>query len=504
MSSPISLPPKDTEKLNSFYGLSWPLLIGLVACLGLLVLTSWQTSVDPDTYMHLTVGQWIWDHHTIPHEDFFSFTLPGRPWVAHEWLSELLFAMMYCYFGWTGLVFVLGLCLAVSLAVLIRFLLQRIPPIYAILFTALAYAGLSSHLLIRPHVLVWPILVLWVTRLVSAIEDHQDPPLYLLGLMTLWANLHGSFIFGLLITIPLALDAIISSPAKMRLKFVKTWGVFWILAVLASLISPLGIKGLLFPFQLMGLQHLDSIVEWMPSQFTRFNPLELILLVYLCLALLGFLSLSLVRALILVGLLQQALMHDRYASIFALIAPMLLAQSFGEHYANKMKLKPSSVDFFFARLSSKASKRSIVTAGAFLIVVAAILGQARHHEPSKLAFPVDAVDFAMKEGVTGPVLNSYDFGGYLISQKIPVFIDGRVDLYDKKILGPYINGVDKGDPKVLDSLVKEFNITWVLLRPNSLAMKYFDSNPQWKRIYQDDAAVIYVPVNFVYRDGHWQ
>jgi len=84
MSSPISLPPKDTEKLNSFYGVSWPLLIGLVACLGLLVLTSWQTSVDPDTYMHLTVGQWIWDHHTIPHQDFFSFTLPGRPWVAHE------------------------------------------------------------------------------------------------------------------------------------------------------------------------------------------------------------------------------------------------------------------------------------------------------------------------------------------------------------------------------------------------------------------------------------
>ena len=503
MSSSISKPPNAAEKLNAFYGLSWPLLVGLVACLGLLVFTSWQTSVDPDTYMHLTVGQWIWDHHAIPRQDFFSYSLPGQPWVAHEWLSEVVFAVIYRFFGWTGLVLTVGLSLSVTLAVLLRFLLGRVPPIYAVLFTALAYAGLSSHLLIRPHILVWPILVLWVTRLVNAVEKHQSPPFYLLGLMTLWANLHGSFIFGLVIAIPLGLDAIISAPLKgERVKLFKTWSLFCLSAVLASLISPLGVEGLLFPLQLMRLKHLDAIVEWMPSQFIGFNPLELILLVYLCLALLGLCSLSLVRALILVGLLHQALMHDRYVSIFALITPILVAQSFGQNYLKKMQAKSSLVDLVFARLSAKASKLAILSVGVLLIVIAAILGQARHHEPSKLAFPVDAVDFALKEGVAGPVLNSYDFGGYLISRGIPVFIDGRVDLYDEKILGPYIDGVDKGNSKILDSVIEEFKMTWALLRPNSLATKYFDSSSRWKKIYQDDAAVIYVPVSFVSQDGH--
>ena len=45
---------------------------------------------DPDTYWHIVVGQWILAH-GFPHADPFSFTFAGKPWIAKEWLSQLLY-----------------------------------------------------------------------------------------------------------------------------------------------------------------------------------------------------------------------------------------------------------------------------------------------------------------------------------------------------------------------------------------------------------------------------
>src|SRR5665213_2537476 len=57
---------------------------------------------DPDSYWHVVVGQWIIDHRAFPETDTFAFTFAGSPWVAQEWLSQVLMAAAHGLGGWTG------------------------------------------------------------------------------------------------------------------------------------------------------------------------------------------------------------------------------------------------------------------------------------------------------------------------------------------------------------------------------------------------------------------
>ena len=50
---------------------------------------------DPDLWWHLHNADHLIRHHTLPRSDMYSFTVPGYPWMNHEWLAELPY-----YFGW--------------------------------------------------------------------------------------------------------------------------------------------------------------------------------------------------------------------------------------------------------------------------------------------------------------------------------------------------------------------------------------------------------------------
>ena len=53
----------------------------------LTVLTVRSRFSDPDLWYHLKIGEIIWNTHSIPRVDLFSFTAYGHPWMAQEWLS---------------------------------------------------------------------------------------------------------------------------------------------------------------------------------------------------------------------------------------------------------------------------------------------------------------------------------------------------------------------------------------------------------------------------------
>src|SRR5262249_47722073 len=38
--------------------------------------------VDADVGWHIRNGEWVLDHHAVPHQDLFSFSKPGAPWYA--------------------------------------------------------------------------------------------------------------------------------------------------------------------------------------------------------------------------------------------------------------------------------------------------------------------------------------------------------------------------------------------------------------------------------------
>src|SRR5208283_3412660 len=74
-----------------------------VLLIGFLAMAA-RNAVDPDLWWHLKTGQYIAEHKSVPHVDPFSYTRGGAPWVAHEWLTELLLYQVERISGFAGLI----------------------------------------------------------------------------------------------------------------------------------------------------------------------------------------------------------------------------------------------------------------------------------------------------------------------------------------------------------------------------------------------------------------
>src|ERR1700693_4222618 len=59
---------------------------------------------DGDTGWHVRTGEWILAHGRVPDKDVFSFTRPGQPWFAWEWLWDVGAAWLHQHFGMAAVV----------------------------------------------------------------------------------------------------------------------------------------------------------------------------------------------------------------------------------------------------------------------------------------------------------------------------------------------------------------------------------------------------------------
>ena len=75
--------------------LSLPLILGVLLFICLVNADGMPLLADPDSHWHIAVGNWMLAHRTVPDVDPFSFTFLGEPWIAKEWLSQLLLALAY-------------------------------------------------------------------------------------------------------------------------------------------------------------------------------------------------------------------------------------------------------------------------------------------------------------------------------------------------------------------------------------------------------------------------
>src|ERR1051326_679172 len=171
-------------------------LCAAAAIYALLLVLGARLLNDPDVYWHIAVGRWMVEHRAFPHVDMFSATVAGAPWIAKEWLSQLLYAGAHAVAGWSGVVILAACAAAAGFALLADFLLQKLAPLAAPPLVGAGFVLVAPHLQARPHALALPLMVVWVGVLVNAVDHRRAPPLALLPVMTLWANLHGSFTLG--------------------------------------------------------------------------------------------------------------------------------------------------------------------------------------------------------------------------------------------------------------------------------------------------------------------
>src|SRR6478736_4853269 len=80
---------------RSAWSMSWPLVLGLLLFICLANGSGLPLLADPDSHWHIAVGNWMLAHGAVPTVDPFSFTFAGQPWIAKEWLSQLLMAVAF-------------------------------------------------------------------------------------------------------------------------------------------------------------------------------------------------------------------------------------------------------------------------------------------------------------------------------------------------------------------------------------------------------------------------
>ncbi len=148
--------------------LALPLVVGAVIFLVILAVGR-NLLNDPDSYWHLTVGDWILAH-GFPHTDPFSFTFAGKPWIAKEWLSQILYAGAWHLAGWSGVALLAAAALALAFALMAGFLERELAPVPVLAFLALAFMIAAPHMVARPHALALPVMVAFAGGLARAMD----------------------------------------------------------------------------------------------------------------------------------------------------------------------------------------------------------------------------------------------------------------------------------------------------------------------------------------------
>lgn len=452
----------------------WPLLAVVFAAF-LYLSFAQDLFSDGDTSWHLAAGKLILATGSVPTTDPFSFTFRGAPWTAHEWLAEALMAAAFGLAGWAGL----GLLTAFSVALVMLLVgvdLRRwLAPRHVLAALAALFIVLAPAILARPHVLAWPLLTAWTILLLRAREVGRAPPLVGALLMLVWANLHGSFLFGFLLLGIFGLEALIAERDWRRV--VIQWGAFAAATLILALITPAGIEGLVFPVKVSSMEALRLIEEWRPSSPAR-DPLFFAIAAGALLLLLWKRPRLSVPRLILLALLSYlALTHARHQALLAVVGTLVVVPALGGRSEEAAGERWSWRDW------------GLLSAGLLLLTAV------------RLAVPVQTGDSgtnpraaiaAVPAALRGaPVFNSYSFGGPLILNGIAPFIDGRADMYGDAFTFRS-RAIEDGDAAAFRRAVDRWGIAWTILYPGTRLVKVLDRDPDWHRIYADEWAVIHV------------
>ncbi|MBW8708274.1 MAG: hypothetical protein JF627_03250 [Alphaproteobacteria bacterium] len=424
---------------------------------------------DGDTYWHIRAGEWMLAHRAVLRADVFSATAAGAPWHTQEWLAEILMALGWRG-GWAGIHLLFAAAAALTTGMTAWFVRRRVDFVPALVAVVLGLSCVTGSLLARPHMLALPLLAIWTAGLAGARENHQAPRLWLIAVMPLWANLHGSFAFGLALAAALGIEAVIEDR-----KAALGWAIFLLGATLSSLATPFGFSGLLFPFKLSAMQGLGHIGEWQASDFRQVSPFAIALLTTLFVMGRGRLKVPALRLLILLGLVWLALRHGRHQMLLGVAAPILLATSLAKTWPAKSE-------------DGKPLLFLLAAGFAALIPLRLALPVVRSDDPVS---PVAALAHVPRLVRETPVLNDYSFGGYLIWNGVKPFIDSRADLYGDSFLQNYA-AVTAPDKDALAATLALYHVHWTIFAKDAPVVKLLDARPGWHRFYADKLAVVHV------------
>src|SRR5262245_55393844 len=176
------------------------MLLLAVAFLAFAFTAATLPATDPDAFWVAAAGRWMLEHRAIPTENGFSFVDGAQPWVMHEWLFGVPYALGLRQFGpaFFAAVAVASVALATAMLVIGSSEAWRFewPGAVVALFALICF---GPRLLTARPANVALSLAIAMAALSFTFEFGRRSLWVVVLLEWLWANLHGSFPLGVVL-----------------------------------------------------------------------------------------------------------------------------------------------------------------------------------------------------------------------------------------------------------------------------------------------------------------
>ncbi|HEV2730529.1 MAG TPA: hypothetical protein VGV15_10910, partial [Terriglobales bacterium] len=471
---------------------------------------------------HIRNGELMLRTHAVTRVDVFSYTMSGRPWLAWEWLYDVIIGAVHQWLGLNGVVLFTAMVIACTFALTFRILLDRGSLVQiSLVLLLLAMGAAMIHFLARPHVLSWLFTFIWFHLLDSAeISPKKRKRLFFLPLlMLLWVNLHGGFLFGLALFGLYWIAGMIEYWRKTALgdrpaaaEWMKQLSAVAALSFLATFANPYGYRLHAHVYHYLSNRFLMNHIDEFRSPDFHGIAQECFAVLLVVTIIAFYVARGKVRAsqlLVVLFASYSGLYASRnlpVASILLILVAGPLLSAAVRDAANNSEL-PSRTRRFLSRCSSFAMRMggleqrlrghlwpvAAVIFGLFVCIHGGKLGShqlmSAHFDDKR--FPVQAAEVIAERGIHEPIFTLDSWGGYFIYRFYPnmkVFVDDRHDLYGEQFLREYLTAIRlaPGWDKVLD----ERHINWVLMPRGSSLANMLEVTRRWRVAYSDQVAVL--------------
>jgi len=455
---------------------------------------------DGDTGWHIRIGEYMLANHAVPTHDLFSFSKPGAPWFAWEWLSDIGFALLFHAAGLKAIVLCAGALIASYATVVVRYAIWRgSNALIAAGVSFLAVGGASIHFLARPHL----VTLIFVPACVWLIEADRRKPTPLVWLLIpatiLWTNLHGGFVlFLVLLALLVVGNAAEACWGRPRWAAARRYALLLAACSAASLINPFGIGLHSHILEYVRADWIRNVVmEFQAPAFRSEGQSQYEILLAAGLVLSGLLlkRKCVTEALWILFLAHASLVSVRHVPLYVSVAaPIIASELSGLWTTLAASFKKGSVIRILHQLGEDIApsfRWTSVWPLAVIVALAAI--DAPIQWPRD--FPADTFPVSMvhaNSGLlqSGRVLTVDQWADYLIYWNYPrqrVFVDGRSDFYGEIVAKDYLHLLQGNYD--WQAIMNRWDFDRALLPPDWPLASILKLDPSW-RILQDDGKAI--------------
>ncbi len=502
LASPGASPPGQVSLESVFAWGIYP-----IALLTVIVFLTVRPIADPDCWFHMAHGRHFLEHGEVLKKDIFSHTAAGREWISSGWASSVLMQMLFSRWGPDGIIFlVTGAVALVTGLFYVEAVRARVLPELAVLVACASLLAGSMRFNPRPDLasIVCVSVLAWaLVRLDGMGPMGRRAKLgaaMIPALIIVWANLHAGFLAGIII---LWIAAV--WPELIRTRGTERIRRWWLVCAAAAsslvwLFNPYGWRIIELAAKIRAIPGVRMLIfEWMPLVFLPgFNmpwPVYLGILALVAIALAtwwhghGSRKHWTWAAALFLG--AFALWQRRQVGLFAAALPFLMMP-------------------WLALLSNKLlSYRKLLAGGALggCLAICAL----QYHGALELGqggpttgvnarmLPCIATEYLSQTEVPPRLFNSYGMGGYLLyhlGTRLPVFIDGRLDVYEPRVWADYL-AVEE-DKLSIDEARKRYSVNTFAIETREAfgdpvhLVNRLSGHPAWALIFFDDDYAIFV------------